>query len=478
MNSIEEEKRDEEKTQKELEQLRAHGQDSEERIRELMFELESQRQFGIEINVEQESSRKAMAAELQRLRQDLHGPRSGLSSPPRSPVLPERLPIDAPTEVDSDEDLWDDDLNNENSSPTKFNFSSSSPLPTTSSPPGFPSPARTRQLHLQATRQVNDDALRASRDMSEQLETAAREAADAQAALRTLRTDLSRLGFAEEPSAAPDVMIHSIQDAFRRTRLELEHLLPGETASGFENGLLLPAMVDHIRNLLADLHESHRTSASLRQSESALRGQFNSTLAKLADLENRMTVALAQRQEAVVEAKRKDQAVKEMDCAAAAHANIVQDRDSVIEGLELSIRNMQQQLDGAGMRVATLETERAEYSTTIDRLQTALSSYRAEVTSLESLVGNVEKSRTEATEQWTQIQRNAEDLKARNVELETRNKALEASVKETRDFLGHHVVLTKSSIQGSLEEHERAWQCAEDFLKRCDQRSEGVLATA
>lgn len=458
INNIEEQNRDDEKTQRELAQLRAQGHDSEERIKGLMFELESQRQLGIEVNAEEEANRQAMAEELQRLKQDL--------SAPKPLVAAERLPVNAPTEVDSDEDLWDEPGSNENSSPTMFAFSSSSPLLPASSPATFSSPLTRHQAGIEATVRADDEALRASRDMSEQLETAARQASDAQAALRTLRNDLSRLGFAEGGNESPDDMILSIQDAFRRTRLELEHLLPGETPSGFENSLLLPAMVDHVRNLLADLHESHRTAASLRQSESALRGQFNSTLAKLADVDNRMTVVLAQRHDALSETKRKEQTVKELQCAASAHASIVQDRDGVIDGMERELRAMQQQLDGSGTRSTTLEAELKEKTVDIDRLKKGLESYRTEVSSLECLVGGLEDGKEEATGRSTKLQREVDELKMRNEELVAKNTAVEKDLGETRGFLTGHVARSRCSLEGTVQDHEKVWQAAEEFLGR------------
>lgn len=450
MNDLDATRQKGERSRRELAELRAQGHRSEEKIKELMFELESQRQFGIQLDTEEEEHAKALQEELEQLRQELND---------RDNAEVERRRLEgSPTEFDEDENLWDDEIEPTSPLADYIRTSSSSPV-VRDTFPSSPLPPSSPPVHAA----VQTSFVQHQEDVeSEQLAEANRRTSDAQAALYVLHNELLALGFNHARSTSEEV-ISSIKDAFRQTRLELEHLLPGETPGGFENVLLLPAMLEHVQKLLGDIRESRRTVDAHAQAESALRGQFNKTLEKVAHLENEKTVMLAQRQDALAESKRKDRFLHDMQLASDTRAGVIIERDGIIDKLEQELERSCKELEAKDARINHLENENRDTVVSIERLQRALQSYRSEVTSLEALVINLEHDKHQA--ESTVIQRSndvaAQDQQQRH------------TLGEITKYLRGHLTRTKSSAQDWLAEHARACQEVEDFLNMKLSTAEG-----
>lgn len=441
INDIDAAKREEERYERELETLRASGQQSNEKIKDLMFELESQRQLGIQLGTEEEAHAHALQEELGQLRRELLD---------RDAAEEERRRIEGtPTEFDEDENLWDDQF--EPPSPLMANVQTSSSSPIAGDkfansplPPSSPPVNAAVQTSLTEQSQYFIDGFSTEAD---------HRAAEAQATLQMIHNELLALGFKEGQSSSKEV-IQSIRDAFRQTRLELEHMLPGETPGGFENVLLLPAMLDHIHKLLRKIHEKQKTIEIQFQSESALRGQFNATLEKLAHLENEKTIFIAQKEDAIAEAKRKDRFVHDLQLASEARAGIVSERDVVINKLEEELKSTRKMLEERTNRVSQLENENREHAISVERLQNALQSYRSEVTSLEKLVGTLERDKDQiqtAVSQYSNATNNGE-VQARQ------------ALEDVARYIHGHLERAKSATRTQLAEQNQICEETRAFL--------------
>ena len=383
INDIDREKREDQRSRRELDDLRARGKQSDEKIKELIFEIESQRQLGIQLGTEEEAHAHALREELLRLQQELSD---------RDAAEEERRRMEgSPTEFDEDESLWDDQL--EPTSPLMDNVptSSSSPIikdtyATSPLPPS--SPPVDSMSHPSFSEQSRYS-------IGDHLTEVDHRASEAQAALYVIHNELLALGFQDGRTSSEDV-IRGIKDTFRQTRLDLERLLPGETPGGFENVLLLPAMLDHIQRLLSVVQEKQKTAEVASQSESALRKQFNNVLERVGHLENEKTILIAQRQDAIAESKSKDEFIRDVQLASQARAGLVNERDAVIERLESELVPMRQVLGEKDSRIGQLEHENSNFAISQERLQTALQSYRAEVESMESLIATLEEDKKHA----------------------------------------------------------------------------------
>ena len=433
VNNAEADERERKRNNRELEQLRAEGQKADDKIKELMFELESQRQLHIQVGTEDEAETHALEEELERLRRELDE---------RKREEEDRRRLEGtPTEWDTDdEDLMADRLEPSSPMVNGIGISSSSPvfrdnIPSSPLPPSSPpTNATPRKDDIEET-------------MKTQIENAVQQTSIAKEALRDIRSELLTLGFTNGQATSEEI-IDNIKNAFRDTRLELERLLPGETPGGFENVLLLPAILDHIQNLVGKVREKERAVDAQSQTESALRRQFNITLEKLGHLENEKTVIQAQHRNNLLEIDRKDQHLRNLQQTADARANIVGDRDAFIEKLEEELQAVKGQVDHRNAQIEQLETEHQERNISIDRLQNAVESYRTEVASLERLVGKLEQDKQHQSSKIDHVSADGA-----------------ASVQQLKKTVEEMAVFMRQRFQQTQQKQADACAEAEEFIK-------------
>lgn len=395
VNDIEAAQREDEISRRELAVLRSKSTANEDRIAELLFELESQRQLGIEVYDEEDARVQALRGELDTLRKD------AMELPP--PIQP-----DSPTEVASDDGWW---------------ISSDTSALRESSPPSSPPPQQS-DMAVQADLE-HPASLAELKVLKLDSQRLNRELSDSRAALSAIHADLNTLGYSNA-SASTDTILHDLHHSFRTARLELEHLLPGETVDGLESPrMLLPSLLTHVRMLLGRLHAAQRTASTHAQSESSLRTQFNLSLSRIADLENRGTVLLAEQTVLRGAMADKDEQLTDLENAGRARIVMLDERDA--ERDRLRAEAVMQREDG----------QKAELS--ITRLQGALGKYRGEVVELEKLVGRMEDERAGWQRRFTQD-----------------HDVLERKLDETRGRFAAFIALTRENSEGQQRASEEA----------------------
>jgi len=160
-----------------------------------------------------------------------------------------------------------------------------------------------------------------------------------------LSTCITTLGFT---AASPDAALEVIHSQFRKARLELEYIMPGETEEGFDNSKLLELLIVRVRTLVRRVSELDEQVDQYHEQETSLRQQLNA-------------------------------------------------RVSAMDALKADISMKHEVL--------------AEKDTSIERLQSALNGYREEVSSLENLVGRIESDGKEVEAQLrSEIQETQERL--------------------------------------------------------------------
>ncbi|RHZ51468.1 uncharacterized protein CDV56_103136 [Aspergillus thermomutatus] len=184
-------------------------------------------------------------------------------------------------------------------------------------------------------------------------------ASDAVGALNSAAEELSSIGFS---GTTVNDIISEMRHCFRSARLGLERALPGEIANaGLDDGsATLAALVNRVELLVKDLDEERNSHHGSLGREKALRGQFDTLLA-------RYEVAT-----------KKIQDLEESRAASA--SDMLHTR----------------------MRMQELEREGEEQVVSIDRLNAALSKYCEEVKGLEILVNQLEADKTASQEQHSQ----------------------------------------------------------------------------
>ncbi|KXG45512.1 uncharacterized protein PGRI_040610 [Penicillium griseofulvum] len=260
----------------------------------------------------------------------------------------------------------------------------------------------------------------------EVLENALSRASDAAETLEGVTQECSSLGFSGD---GVDDVISDMRIHFRSARLELERVLPGETANvSLEDGkATLGALVRRVKSLAQDLGtERHYHHGSLGR-EKALRGQFD---------------ALLNRYEAA--AKR-------------------------IDTLEDTIASSAGDMLHTRMRMQDLERQGQEQAVGIDRLNTALDKYHDEVKGLEGLIDNLEKENTATKEDYTrQISKLKKEVdyerskrcsaEATASESESRIRELEETVEQNR--------IRACDLMAQVESFEKEYQRAVETLEK------------
>lgn len=239
------------------------------------------------------------------------------------------------------------------------------------------------------------------------LTTALTRASDATESLESVRQELSNLGFAGHN--VEDVLF-ALRSQFRSARLELERLIPGETANaGLEDGnATLGALVKRVEILLKRLDEERKRHDGSVGRETALRGQFNTLLVRY-------------------EVSRKK-----------------------IRNLEEMVSSSGRNLLHTRRQMHDLEQENREQAVGIDRLNTALTKYHEEVKSLEAVVTRLEDENVTCNEnhqqQISELEETIEenrirvcDLTAQVESLERqRQKAIESAEQRSSEQLNRH----------------------------------------
>ncbi|TAQ88720.1 hypothetical protein B7494_g2977 [Chlorociboria aeruginascens] len=182
-----------------------------------------------------------------------------------------------------------------------------------------------------------------------QLALSQSQALEKSTAFSALSTEISSLGF---PSSGPEETISTIAQKFRQARLELEYLTPGEVVEGFENEKLLSMLITRIRVLLQKVKDQDSSIDEYHFQEISLREQLNTKVSALDNVQNQLYLA-----------------------------NTV---------------------------VVSLRSDITEQETSNSRLQSALEGYRAEVSSLEKLIGGIEKEGKEREAKLQDDVKNAE----------------------------------------------------------------------
>lgn len=248
-------------------------------------------------------------------------------------------------------------------------------------------------------------------------------ASDATQALESVRQELSNLGF---PGANAKEIVSELRFRFHSSRLELERLIPGETPdAALEDGnATLSALVRRVELLVESLDEERKRHDGSLGRETALRGQFNTLLARH---------EIASRK---------------------------------IRNLENTISSSAGDLYHTRKQVQELEREGRDQAIGIDRLKTALNKYHEEVKSLEAVVTRLEGE-------------NADAEKARQT-AESAVSAHEVHIRELEETVEQNRIRAcdlTAQVESLEREHQRAVESVEQKTSEEIQRQEHEIGS-
>ena len=183
------------------------------------------------------------------------------------------------------------------------------------------------------------------------------------------------------PKRPEPIMTHAVTQAsfhspsdpevLREARLSLEYLFPGEIALGLvpeDPKPLLDVMLERLQILKTQLLVTEDTLSTNQMQESNLRTQFNAVLEQL------------------------DRSRKYAEKIAGKHAN----EKAKADAAQVKLSAFEENANDGASQIFSLQQENAEKDLSIQKLQTALSTYRVEVGKLEELINRVESEHQEA----------------------------------------------------------------------------------
>ncbi|RMD43892.1 hypothetical protein DV735_g1267, partial [Chaetothyriales sp. CBS 134920] len=268
-------------------------------------------------------------------------------------------------------------------------------------------------------------------EIRKQLTLAKSRADDAELALTALEGEVRALGFTQDADAPASAGLAALADHFRAIRLDLEHLMPGETAISFDNAALLPEMVKKLKQLAHQLAARDAELQSLRSQEKSLRGNFD---------------------HAIIAAGKAQSKVRELEKSI---------DDAAEETLYMRMKNQQ------------LARDLNERQSDVEKLQAALDKYRQEVQRLEALINQVEDDHKKAmatvqasAQGW---ETTASDMEAKAAaETLGRRKAEESAVKRLAKIQELEDALNRAKEQAE-ETGERLQEVEERSMRHHEQ---------
>lgn len=445
VNTIEEHKRDDAKVRQELERLRREMHERDERVKQLEYELESQRQMAIDVGeVEDDEKVKTMQDEIAALRKEI------LEREAHSEYLSSQ---DTNGDVLMGDEVSDEDDDLVLVDPADIPLSQemvSTDTTTTKTVNGHSRRSLSNGKHDEPSTQTSipDPTHEAEiHNFENAIVKLTREASDARAALQILVVELQSLGFAP-PEAGTEAILSSVRGAFQHARLEVELLLPGAELNQLENGPFLAALVEELRATLIELDEKTTTVTEQQELYAVLRRQYNGVLDKLAHTDQRMKNLETQWHELDTEAERRSKTIVDVEEELDSANDLLEQRNAELAEKDAMIENMGSEID--------------TQSQSISKLQQSLQSYRDEVARLEELITRLEREHAAAILVLEKRHADAIDELERKVALEQAHRAVaeEESDKKT-------VQITKLELK--VESTETALEKLRNELAAVDQ---------
>lgn len=122
-------------------------------------------------------------------------------------------------------------------------------------------------------------------------------------AFSALSTEITNLGFS---ASSPDEVLYIIASQFRKARLDLEYLAPGENVQGFENDKLLEMLVARVRYLSQRVVSLDANVDEYHEQEILLRQQLNARVSGMDDLKKELGLAASAAHELREEVQEKE----------------------------------------------------------------------------------------------------------------------------------------------------------------------------
>ena len=479
-NEIEEHRKEDVRRDHELERLRRSSEAKDRQLKQLMLELELQKQMGIEIAEEDEDDKEENAKHVQKKQDEIVKIKDEIAEL-RSRVEAAHGPGNVTVNVNSDDVNMDLDIEDN----TPDNSGLVLVEPSDIDIPHEIMSVQREQMRLSGTPKtpvasdfytndtsismidIPDPAHEAERkEFEKALTNLSRKLSDAQSTLQIISIELQTLGFAHE-NASPEAIMSAIRNAFQQARHEMHEFLPGQVSLDASNGDFLRVLVSEIRRLTEEIRDLSSQSEQSKELEKLLRAQIGGVLNKLAEVDARNHTLELQWSDLDKESERKEKELIELN--------------SQVENLEEESQEQTLELSQKDGKIKELEEVLGESSSSIEQLQYAIQSYCDEVATLEAqnkemdaeYKEQISEMRNDYTKKHTEMQNALESETSRremaetdNMEKTTEITELKVKLKDTANDLDSLRVELQSTQDLMESEKSRADTAEADLAEK------------
>ncbi|CAD6455841.1 230eff8e-7313-458e-ad23-65b4b37efc87 [Sclerotinia trifoliorum] len=326
-----------------------------------------------------------------------------------------------------------------------------------------------------------------------------------EASFNALSTEVTSLGF----SADPETTIKIIVEQFRKARLELEYLTPGEVIEGFENDKLLSMLLDRLKNLAEKARKQDETIDQYHEQEVILRQQLTARIDALHDVQKELSAvstAVSRMTKEVTENEisnsRLQNALNGYRSEVSGLENLVEriekEHQAVEDGLKRGIHNLDDQLQREIFRANAFAVELEGKNMIVGELSTRLTAALSASTALQNLLnekeGQILLSDRRMSEQLTErderieelqeelerttfilknTQKAVENLRQENSDLKTENEDLENCAEKLKGEVNREKKRGKKVVEGMRRQLAGIMDIGRGYVESdCDESSE------
>lgn len=415
-NDIHQRTRDEVRARTELRRLREDIEERDDRVRQLMYELEMQRQLGIDVSDETAADRrkiKDMELEVAQLKHEIEEKRQQEAS------LPQVDGVD-------DMDIVAEDMMIINS-PIVRSQDSDIAYPLLPSSQDAATPLRAARLGSDDKAQLQvalpESNFQAEREAFEEaVKFWTREASDAKAALQILTIELQSLGFGD----STEVVLTSIRDSFALVRERIESALPGQVPSNLSNQEVIELVAEHLESLADRVATQEAALVDADKLHQELAREVNGLVDRLSEAELRK--------------RELERSYSKLDAQAQEDEVFIIELEEKLKTVEKDHAIVQGMLNAKNDELVTLVQTNEELDSSVDKLGQALDGYRTSEEKLQALIERMETEHRHAIADLEQVHRDT-----------VNNLDLQLEAEHARRDVAEQDALTKQTLIAALE---------------------------
>ncbi|KAJ9627040.1 hypothetical protein H2203_003500 [Taxawa tesnikishii (nom. ined.)] len=375
-NNIEKVMKEDAQARKELQRLRREIQERDRRVQALEYELETQRQLGIDVTQETAADRrriKAMEDELSRLKEEIDERQSQQASLPQ---------LDGSDDIDMVQDGLEDDDDD------MLVLNSQEQRVTYPQLPATPSSGIQQATEIIASTQTGqrdefpEDKFDSEREAFENaIKYWTKEASEAKATLQILTIELRNLGFGG-PEANTEVIVQSIRQAFRAVREKLAEAFPSDVSSDVTVPELIDMVAEQLPLLSQRVRDHEQTIIENEQLRDTLTQQINGLLDRLTKAKMRQSTLEINNSELDTDNQENERYIVELE--------------EKIKLYETDLDKVQAIITQQKEQQVALQSDKHELESTVKKLGAALDNYRKSEEHLQALITRMEDEHGEA----------------------------------------------------------------------------------